>query len=107
MSSKKFMVFDQENVHEYNIVVEETDKGVEYSLFMSEGEQWNDHAKGELVLSMVNDGNGVTFSKKLKKLDYTDLFAVRLLLNLENFMDSNPRNREKSKIVEEKIVVEI
>jgi len=107
MSIKKFMVFDQENVHEYNIVVEETDKGVEYSLFMSDGEQWEEHAKGELILSMINDGDGVTFSKKLKKLDYSDLFAVRLLLNLENFMDENPRNQEKSKIVEEKIVVEL
>jgi len=107
MSIKKFMVFDQENVHEYNIVVEETDKGVEYSLFMSESDQWNEHAKGDLVLSMINDGDGVIFSKKLKKLDYGDLFAVRLLLNLENFMDENPRNQEKSKIVEEKIVVEL
>lgn len=107
MSIKKFMVFDQENVHEYNIVVEETDKGVEYSLFMSDGEQWEEHAKGELILSMINNGDGVIFSKKLKKLDYGDLFAVRLLLNLENFMDENPRNQEKSKIVEEKIVVEL
>lgn len=107
MSIKKFMVFDQENVHEYNIVVEETDKGVEYSLFMSDGEQWEEHAKGELILSMINNGDGVIFSKKLKKLDYSDLFAVRLLLNLENFMDENPRNQEKSKIVEEKIVVEL
>ena len=107
MSIKKFMVFDQENVHEYNILVEETDKGVEYSLFMSDGEQWEEHAKGELILSMINNGDGVIFSKKLKKLDYGDLFAVRLLLNLENFMDENPRNQEKSKIVEEKIVVEL
>ena len=107
MSVKKFMVFDQENLHEYNIVIEETDKGIEYSLFMSESEQWEEHAKGELIISMFNDGNGVTFSKKLKKLDYSDLFAVRLLLNLENFMDENPRNREKMKIVEEKIFVEL
>ncbi len=107
MSIRKFMVFDQENAHEYNVVVAETDKGVEYSLFTSEGEQWNDHAKGELVLSMVDNGNGVNFSKKLKKMDYTDVFAVRLLLNLERFLDNNLKNQEKMKIIEEKIFVEL
>jgi len=106
MSVKKFMVFE-DNVHEYNLVVEETDNGVEYSLFMSEGEQWNEHARGKLSLSMVNDGNGVTFSKKLNKMDYSDVFAVRLLLNFENFLDTVPKNKEKVKIIEDKIVVEL
>ena len=55
MSIKKFMVFDQENVHEYNIVVEETDKGVEYSLFMS------DDCFQRLVTNKFNDKSGLSF----------------------------------------------
>jgi len=107
MSSKTYMVFDQENLHEYNIVVEDTDEGTKLSLFLSDGEQWNSDARGQLELSMVDNGNGVKFSKKLKNLDYSDVIYVRLLLGLEQHLDGNPKNREKYKIVESKTIVEL
>ena len=107
MSRKKFMVFDKDNVHEYNIVVTETSEGVDYSLFRSENEQWNLNCKGELVLSMFNDGNGLIFNKRIKKIDYGISFAIRLLLNFENFIDSNETNKEKVKIIENIVIAEL
>ncbi len=108
MSDKKeYMVLDQDGQHEYTIVVEDTDKGEKFSLFTSNGSQWNDHAKGELQLAMTNDGNGCTFDRKLKKMDYSELLYVRLLVNFENQTDKNQLNREKYRIIEMKNFLEL
>ena len=108
MSDKKeYMVVDQEGLHEYTIVVENTDKGERFGLFTSNGSQWYDHAKEELQLAMTNDGNGCTFDRKIKKMDYSELLHVRLLVNFENQTDKHELNREKYKIIEMKTLLEI
>ena len=71
--TKRYMVLDQDDLHDYDIEVAEGECGVLFSLFYSKGTQWNENIKGTLALSMFNDGNGVKFNKKLKKLDYAEL----------------------------------
>jgi hypothetical protein len=100
-------VVDQEGQHEYTIVVEDTDKGEKFSLFTSNGSQWNDHAKGQLQLALTNDGNGCTFDRKMKKMDYSELLYVRLLVNFENQTDKHELNREKYKVIEMKTLLEL
>jgi hypothetical protein len=106
MSTKTFMVFDKDNIHEYNIIVETKVSGIKYSLYMSDGQQWNSNSRGKLTLSMINDGNGYIFSEKLKKIDYSHSFAVRLLLNFEDFIENSSDNN-KFKIIEQKFIVEL
>ena len=108
MSAKKeYMVMSKDGQHEYNIVVEDTDKGEKFSIFTSHGEQWNSHARGVLQLAMTNDGNGCTFDRKLKKMDYSELLYVRLLVNFEHQTDKHELNREKYRIVEMKDILEL
>jgi hypothetical protein len=100
------MVFDKDNIHDYNIIVETKVNWVKYSLYMSDGQQWNANCRGKLKLSMINDGNGYIFSEKLKKIDYGYSFAVRMLLNFEDFIENSSDNN-KFKIIEQKIIVEL
>lgn len=108
MSDKKeYMVVAKDGQHEYTIVVEDTDKGEKFSIFTSHGSQWNAHARGVLQLAMTNDGNGCTFDRKLKKMDYSELLYVRLLVNFENQTDKHALNREKYRVVEMKTILEL
>ena len=101
-----YMVLDHEGVHEYDIVKESTDKGEEITLFRSNNPIWTSHAKGEKLLSLVNDGNGIKFDRKFSLLDYSELLELRLLLNFEQQTDANPINREKYRIIENKTLFE-
>ena len=101
-----YMVLNHEGVHEYDIVKELTDKGEEITLFRSNNSTWNEQAKGEKILSLVNDGNEIKFDRKFKSLDYAELFELRLLLNFEQQTDDNPHNREKYRVVEDKTLFE-
>jgi hypothetical protein len=93
--SKRFHVFE-EGLHEYTIVDKPTTKGRKISLFYSDAEQWTSHTRGTLVMKMTVTGNGVRFSKNTKSMDYSELFAMRLLMNYERETDTNEHNREKS-----------
>lgn len=104
---KEYMVIDNEGVHEYTIIVEETKEGERFSLYTSNGSQWNAHARNMLCLSFVNDGNGIKFDRKLKELDYSELLYVRLLVNFEHQTDRNELNRDKYRAVELKTLLEL
>jgi hypothetical protein len=101
-----YMVLDHENVHEYDIVKEMTDEGEKITLFRSNNPTWTEQARGEKILSLVNDGNEIKFDRKFKSLDYSELFALRLLLNFEQQIDSNYLNRKKYRIIEDKTLFE-
>jgi hypothetical protein len=45
---------------------------------------------------MVDDGNGVKLSKAPKKMDYSQLAELRLLLSFSKSTDENPIERESS-----------
>lgn len=95
--SKTFHVFEQ-GLHEYTIIDKPTNKGRKISLFHSDAEHWTSHTRGTLVMKMTITGNGVRFSKNIKSMDYSELFAMRLLMNYERETDFNEYNRLKSQI---------
>jgi hypothetical protein len=97
MSKKTYVVID-DGSHEYNIVVEQKSKGEVISLYYSENESWSSHIRGKLALKMLDNGNGVRFSKNLKSLDYSQLNQFRLLMNFEREIDRNELNKRKCQI---------
>ena len=99
--TKEYMVLAEDGQHEYNITVKETKKGKKFTLSLSNGEQWNSHAKGVKEITMLDTGDGVIFTPALENIDYSQLLYVRLLVTLENKLDSNPINKEKYILVRE------
>lgn len=96
-NEEKYMVLDHEGNHEYDLVVtnhNDLDGVRTISLYHSMGEQWTSHVRGDLVLSMIDTGNGVKFDRKLKKLDYSQFLYLRIILNFEHRTTSNLLDRE-------------
>ena len=101
---KKYIVLSEKGEHDYDITVVKTDKGKEYSIFNSKSTQWLSHAQGMLVLKMVDDGNGMKFSKKLpKKMEYHEVLALHILLSVERCLDP----QIKYQIIENKSLIEV
>ncbi len=106
-STKKFIVIDVDGEYEYDIIVDETDEGTLFSLYLSNGNQWNEHAKGMFCISMLDTGNGVKFNPELSEMDYSQLNYIRLLTNLEVELDNNPRTKDKYSVIEIKDVIKL
>lgn len=74
--------------HEYDLIVEDDSKGTKYSLIRSQGAQWSNHAKGETVVALLDDGNGIKMSKHVKReMNYavaSELFILMSFINNEN-----------------------
>lgn len=104
---EKYLVLNKQNEHEYTIICEESERKTEISLFSSKADIWNDHAKNELQLSLVDNGDEVIFDRELKTLDYANLFSLRLLLNFKTSIDENKNNREKCKIIKKKNLIKL
>jgi len=102
-----YMLVDHEGVHEYDIVKEITDEGEKITLFRSNNDVWTDHAKGEKIMSLINNGNEINFDRDLKSLDYAELLELRLLLNFEQQTDDNHHNRKKFSVIENKTLFEL
>lgn len=107
MESKTYMVFDPNGVHDYNIVVDNNDKGDRFRLYASQGGHWTEQHRGSLILTLVDDGNGVSFDRPLKKVDYSSLFELKILLNFRDQTDTNELSHQKWKVVEDKTLAEI
>jgi hypothetical protein len=97
---KTFMVLDHNGTHEYDLTTELTDEGEVFSLFLSNGEQWNAEVRGQLELRMTDDGNGVKFDRKLKNIDYSLVLYLRILLNFQHMTERGALDREKYRVVE-------
>lgn len=105
---KKYLVLNSNGKHEYDITTQVTDNGELISLSYSINEMWSLNTRGKLILSMCNDGNGIVLSKEfLRKIDYSELVELRILLSFENYIDGNLLNKEKYKIVENTTICEI
>ncbi len=105
MDNKKYIAFNQEGEHEFNITVEVVDEGTKYSLFASNNGIWTEKTKGELFLSMIDTGHGIEFDRGIKSMDYAVLSYARLLLNFYEFLDVNIK--DKYKIFEANVVAEL
>ena len=98
---RKFRIFDSENSYEYDVHVSETDQGTKYELFRSQNDIWT--SPGESILSVVDDGNGIKFSKKIgKRLEYDFMVEVRLLLSVIAHIDCESGSQGKYVISEAK-----
>ena len=78
---RHLVINTEENDLEYIIQVNDTDKGTEYVLSRSGSGCWTESCRNEIVLTLLDDGNGVKISPKIgKELDYAHLSQLQLLL---------------------------
>ena len=85
----KYYVTNQKDNVEYIITEVEVATGVEFSLFRSNSDEWSDHVKNELVVSIIDTGNGFVFSNKLSKtLDYSEAAELLILLTAMSKVDN-------------------
>jgi hypothetical protein len=76
---KEFKIFENTK-HEYDIFVEDTDNGTEYSLYYSSAGHWT--YPNKLIISAVDTGNEIKLSEKMgKTIDYSDFAEISLLFN--------------------------
>lgn len=108
MEKKEFIIIDgDKSDHLYNIVIDEIDGFERVSLNYSNHAEWNNTIKDKTALSYINTGDSIRLNKKIQNLDYAQLFELRLLLNFEREIDTNEKNKEKSKVIENKTLFEI
>jgi hypothetical protein len=95
MEKKYLVILDGQ--HEYTITDTTNKKGHRVmTLFYSEAEFWRYDLRGTQLLKMVDDGNGVKLSRASKKMDYSQLAELRLLLMFSKSTDKSPIERESS-----------
>lgn len=103
--NKKYIALNQEGEHEFNITVEVIDKGTKYSIFASNNDIWTEQTKNELLLSMIDTGDDIKFDRRIRTMDYEVVQYVRILLQLEVFLDTNLK--DKYKLIEENVIIEL
>jgi hypothetical protein len=76
---------------EFFIRVEEDEKsgGTRYTLRRSDSPVWTEHARGEEVISAVDDRNGVRLTRKLKNINYAEFTELLILLTFIKSFDKN------------------
>lgn len=76
--------------HDYDVTVEDTDEGTLYTMYRSKNHFWNEDARGEKVMSVLDNGDGYTFSPRVgKELDYaegSELYAILAFINSQSVM---------------------
>jgi hypothetical protein len=60
-----------------------------YTLHRSKSLIWDGACRGEKLISLECNGNGIKLSHAKKKLDYSELEHLRILLNIYNGEQSN------------------
>lgn len=85
---EKYYVLNEKDNVEYIITQVDVATGVEFSLFRSDSDEWTDHARNELVISIIDTGNGYVFSSKLSKsLDYALACELLILMTAMSKID--------------------
>lgn len=93
---RHLVINTEENDLEYVIDVIDTNKGTEYVLSRSGSPCWSEHAKHEIVLTLLDDGNGVKINPKIgKELDYAYLSQLQLLLQFVSKYEEGKRLQYK------------
>lgn len=89
---KEFILLSlDEKIHEYNVVLEENEKGEEvFSLYNSNAAHWTN--PNEFLLSITDTGNGVILPNlpKGKELAYCYVEHLRILLDMANSQNHHP-----------------
>lgn len=89
MDKKVFKVYNtfdyKSQVHEYDIVKEENDKGHDvFTLFRSYDDHWLSHSKGEELISITDTGDGLIMPKRKGELDYSQACELYILIAFIN-----------------------
>jgi len=87
LKKKTFVVLNEDGEHEYDISVKDTDEGTEMTLSLSHSHTWTESSRGEERISLLDDGNGILLSHKVKRMDYAEAFELMLLLNFNRNFD--------------------
>jgi zona occludens toxin (predicted ATPase) len=90
---KNYYVIDalQQDV-EYVITETETDNGTLHQLWRSMGSTWSEDVKGELLVSLENDGNGFKYKfkpREKKRIDYDEIEWLYLLIDFVRKQDNS------------------
>jgi hypothetical protein len=101
---KTYLVFNDSSEHEYTIEVEQVDDGERITAKRSNSAIWHEHAKGEKILSLTDNGNRVEFDRNLKKIEYGDLDVLRIMLTFRTEIDTHLPNKLKHRIIEDKTI---
>jgi len=71
--------------HEYDLHVQETDRGTKYSLIRSKAGHWSEHAQGETVCAIFDDGDGYRLSKHVTRdMGYDTMAELYILMAFIN-----------------------
>jgi hypothetical protein len=91
---KVYNTFDQKSsqIHDFDVTIEDTDKGDKYTLYRSNGGDWVDDCKGEELFSLLDTGNGVIFPKNIysKEVHYCEMAELFVLLSVINKIEDVP-----------------
>lgn len=97
---EKYLVFDEEGLHEYTITKKEKGNGrYKYVMKRSKGEQWNYHVRGEKLFTIIDDDMDIKiFSHdcELGNMVYHQLIELGILIDFVNNQSYSP---SKHKIV--------
>jgi hypothetical protein len=85
--------------HDYDLVVEKTKKGKKFTLHYSNHKEWDESARGEKIMTLLDTGNEVVIKRTSKTMQYDKAFALRLLLNANAMLSDNPVERMGCKLI--------
>lgn len=105
--NKLYLVLNPEKDNvEYTIFVP-GDEDI-YVLRRSSDDCWSEHVRDEVVLTILNSGNGYKIkweeASKSKLIDYSQAVELTILLNFINAVDRNP---SKYKIIDSDELVDL
>jgi hypothetical protein len=84
---KYVIMIDDE--YEYDLFVDKVKDTTTYVLFYSQSQAWSSNTRGTQAMKMIDDGNGVKFTKNLKVMDYIDYAQARILMNFAQASSTN------------------
>lgn len=105
---QKYLVLNDKEEVEYMLLEAETPEGYpEFSLFRSNGAEWNDESKGTLVTSVINTGDQLKFDHRYgKNIGYDEFLELLIILKFIKHIDDLSTN-DSYKIVKVDNVVSI
>ena len=84
---KELMFFNEQGSHEYDIIVTDDENGKEYELRRSMSHAWCEQSRGEHLITLFDNGDGIKFKgdslpKPLKILDYSQVSELAIILQV-------------------------
>ena len=106
----KYLIFENEGdtrFHAYTFSVTKLDKHcLHFYLHRSNDSVWTEHCRGELCLSIYDDGNGIELLSIKTKMDYAKQSELKLLLKCIELYETEElkMDKESYSIMEEKVI---